>query len=102
MILYTESTCPDDCTSPTHGICVEGECICNHGFSHGDYADNCGGKVSDNSFIIFVLTFSMSIGRYLKDNETIFVLCSLFFLYVFFTKSINKDPFFKNSMWSYL
>ena len=24
--------CPDDCTSPTHGICVIGNCKCNPGF----------------------------------------------------------------------
>ena len=32
--------CPDDCTSPTHGICVIGNCKCNPGFE----GYNCAGR----------------------------------------------------------
>ena len=47
VILYIDFECLDDfdCTSPIHGTCVEGECICKFGYSHGDDIDNCAGKI---------------------------------------------------------
>ena len=34
--------CPNNCTSPTHGLCLQGECFCAQGFTAAD----CGQRVA--------------------------------------------------------
>ena len=60
QIIFSENyTCPDDCTSPTHGTCdtTTGECECAFGYSHSDFIDNCAGIFLQFISKVFIVSF---------------------------------------------